>query len=99
MTTYYEKSSNMVGRKIAGETILVPIKQNVGNLQNMYTLNDVGSRIWEIIDGGATVDHITSVLTKEYEVEAQQAEADVMEFMAQMKEIGAIVEKVEVNKK
>lgn len=97
MTNYYEKDATMVARKIAGEMILVPIRQNVGDLQCMYTLNDVGSRIWEILDGGTTVDKIISVLASEYKVEAQQAEADVMEFLAHMKEIGAVVERVEVN--
>ncbi len=95
MTTYYGKDSSMVARAVAGETILVPIRQNVGDLQCMYTLNDVGSRIWELLDGGITVEEIVSTLTKEYEVETPQAKVDVDEFLAQMKEIGAVVERDE----
>jgi hypothetical protein len=93
MTQYYKKNDMMVGRKIADEFILVPIRQNAGDLQCMYSLNGVGARIWELIDGHASVEEITSTIVREYEVETPQAKADVVEFLAQMKEIGAVVEK------
>jgi hypothetical protein len=93
MATYYDKDSSMVGRKIADEYILVPVRQNVGDLQCMYTLNGVGARIWELVNGHNTVDDITSTIVREYEVETPQAKADVIEFLGQMKEIGAIKEK------
>ena len=87
---YYEKDENIVSRKIADELILVPIKQKVGDIQSMYTVNEVGSRIWELIDGGTSVEAIASVLTQEYEVEATQAEADTREFLEQLMQIGAV---------
>ena len=99
MTKYYKKDDTTVGRKIADEFILVPIRQNVGDLHYMYTLNNVGCRIWELLNGGTTVEKIVSILTQEYEVEAPQAEADVIEFLAQMEEIGAVVERVKMSKK
>ncbi len=98
MTKIYEKDGMMVGRKIADEFILVPVRQNVGDLQCMYTLNKVGGRIWELLDGGGTtIEKIVSVITDEYEVTAMEAEADVIAFLDQMKEIGAVVEKTEVS--
>ncbi len=93
MKTYYEKDPAMVAREIAGELILVPIRQNVSDLRCMYTLNTVASRIWQLIEDHVTAKDIVSVLTKEYEVEAPQAEADVLDFLSQMKSIGAVVEK------
>jgi hypothetical protein len=95
MTTYYGKDPSMVARAVAGEMILVPVRQNVSDLQCMYTLNNVGSRIWELLDGGVKVEEIVTTITQEYEVEAPQAEADVLEFLAQMKDIGAVVEKAD----
>jgi hypothetical protein len=93
MTSRYEKDPLIVAREIGNEIILVPIRQNVGDLQCIYTLNKVASRIWQLINGGRTAEDIVSVLTQEYEVEAQQASADVADFLAQMEEIGAVVEK------
>ena len=93
MAKIYEKDTMMVGRKIADEVVLVPISQNMADLTYMYTLNSVGGRIWELLDGGTTAEAIISTLVREYEVEYPQAEADVIEFLGQMKEIGAIVER------
>ena len=95
MAKYYERDSMMVCRCINEEFMLIPIKQNVGDLQCMYTLNPVASRIWQLLDGHTTIEKIVTVLTQEYEVEAPQAEADVIEFLDQMKDIGAVVEKAE----
>jgi len=96
MTKYYEKSSMMIGRKIADEFILVPVTHNIGDLSMMYTLNSVGNRIWELLNGGGrTVKEIASILTQEFEVDIQRAEADVIEFLDQMEEIKAVVTRTE----
>jgi diacylglycerol kinase len=97
MKTYYEKNNMMVSRKIANEFILVPIKDNVGDIEYMFTLNSVGGRIWELLNGHTTIEQVVNVLTEEYEVNAQQAEADTLEFLSQMEEIGAVVKKVKEN--
>jgi len=95
MASIYEKDSMMAAPKIADELILVPIRHNVGDLAYMYTVNEVGSRIWELLNGGSIVAEIVTFPTQEYEVEAPQAEADIIEFLAQMRESGAVVEKTE----
>jgi len=87
---YYEKDESMIGRKIADELILVPTKQNVVDLQCIYTLNELGGRIWELIDGGTSVEAIVTVLTQEYKVEVEQAEADLLNFLNELEQIGAI---------
>jgi len=87
---YYKQSKSMVGRKIADELILVPTKQNIADLQCIYTLNEIGGRIWELIDGSMSIKEIVTVLTQEYKVEARQAEADIKEFLNQLEQIGAV---------
>ena len=47
----FSKEDNCVTREIAGETIIVPIKGRVGDLDSIYTLNEVGTLIWQLIDG------------------------------------------------
>lgn len=95
MARYFQKSNSMVGRKIADEFILVPIRKDRADLQHIYTLNGVGARIWELIDGQTTVEQITSTIVREYEVETPEAQVDVIEFLEQMKGIGSIIEKQE----
>ncbi|TKJ44839.1 PqqD family protein [Candidatus Aerophobetes bacterium Ae_b3b] len=91
LTKSFVKDPNIVSRKIAGEVILVPIRNNVGDLKNIYTLNGVATRIWELIDGKRQPEDIKKVILEEYEIEEEEAEKDLLEFLSQLKEIKAIV--------
>ena len=59
--TIYKRNASMISRKVGNEIVLVPIKQNVGDLQNIYTMNEVGVRIWEIIEEEHTLPEIISI--------------------------------------
>ena len=86
----YEKDPSIVHRNIAGEMILVPIRQNVADLESIYTLDEVGARIWELIDGQRRVEEIRDTIVEEYEVSQDVAEADLIEFVQQLEAIGGV---------
>ena len=88
----YKKSDSIVSRKIADEFILVPIRQNVGDLESISTLNEVAARIWELIDGKMKVREIKDKIIEEFEVTPQQAEKDLAEYIKQLEKIEAIIE-------
>ena len=88
----YDKSDSIVSRKIADEFILVPIRQNVGDLESIYTLNETAARIWELIDGKIKVEKIKEKLIEEFEVTPEETEKDLMEHLQQLEGIGAVVE-------
>ena len=88
----YKKSDSIVFRKIADEFILVPIRQNVGDLESISTLNEVAARIWELIDGNMKVSEIKDKIIEEFEVTPQQAEKDLIEYLQQLEGIEAINE-------
>ena len=90
----YQKSSSVVSRVIEDEVILVPIRQSAGDLESIYTLNKVGARIWELIDGTKDVKEIAQHIAEEFEVSAGQAEEDTLYFINQLKEVDAISEAV-----
>ena len=87
----YNKSDSIVSRKIADEFILVPIRQNVGDLESIYTLNETGARIWELIDGKIKAGEIKEKLIEEFEVAPEEVEKDIVEHLMQLEEIKAIV--------
>ena len=88
----YTKSDSIVFRKIADEFILVPIRQNVGDLESIYTLNETGARIWELIDGKKKVNEVKEKVVEEFEVTPEEAEKDIIEHLRQLEEIKAIIE-------
>ena len=83
----------MVSREIAGEVILVPIRQNVGDLESIYTLNETAARAWSLIDGQHTVMDIQEAIVAEFEVEDNEAQQDLIELIENLESISA-VEKV-----
>ncbi len=86
----YKKSDSIVSRKIADEFILVPIRQNVGDLESISTLNEVATRIWELIDGKKKVREIKDVILDEYEVTPKKLESDIIKYIKDLENIRAI---------
>ena len=87
----YQKNQNFVFRQIDDETILVPIKDSVGDLGAIYNLNQVAAFVWEHLDGKKTLEDIKHMLTDEFEVSDPDAEQDLTEFVGQLQKIDAIL--------
>jgi hypothetical protein len=54
----YRRNDNFVSRRIENETVLVPIRNNVGDLDCIFSLNPVGALVWEQLGGVATLEAI-----------------------------------------
>ena len=82
----------MVFRRIADECILVPVRRSVGDVESIYTLNQVAARTWELIDGRRRVREIRELIIEEFDVGATEAEEDLLTLLQQLNEIGAITD-------
>ncbi len=78
------RSISIVTRKTGNEYVLVPITNNIADMNSVYTLNETGAFIWEQIDGKRNVEEIINELTNEYDIEKQNAESDVFTFIEDM---------------
>ena len=78
------QSTEIVTRKTGNEYVLVPITNNIADMNSVYTLNETGAFIWEHIDGKRTVEEIITKLMNEYEIDKQNAESDVFIFISNM---------------
>ncbi|MBN1483581.1 MAG: PqqD family protein [Chloroflexia bacterium] len=86
----YRKSPNLVFRQIADEYVLVPIHQDVADMEAVYTLDGVGAYIWELLDGQRDGYAILELIIEEYNVESEQALNDLVEFLEQLNSIDGI---------
>ena len=77
-------SPSVVTRKTGSEYVLVPIANNIADMNSVFTLNETGALIWELIDGKRDVKEIITELTKEYDIDITTAAADVMAFIEKM---------------
>ena len=87
LETCFVKEKDLVTRDIAGESIIVPIKGHVGDLEGIFTLNEVGAMIWRLIDGQKTGRQLAEAVKDEYDVEAED---DVVDFLQSLEDAGLI---------
>lgn len=76
--------------------VLIPLVNNVADMTSVLTLNEVGSSIFNLIDGKNTINSIILKLIDEYSVEAEVLKADIEYFIAQAQSKN-LIEKVELS--
>ncbi len=74
------------GRRLDQEAVLV-----LADRGQVKVLNEVGARIWELIDGWRTVRQIAAVIGTEYDVDLSRAEADTLAFVDELYAKGIVV--------
>jgi hypothetical protein len=84
------RSRSVVGRVVAGETLIVPIRGKVGDLASIYSFNGTGTLIWKLLELPRTVAQLAEAVAQAYEVEPAQAEQDVTNFVSEMKSVGLV---------
>ena len=82
--------SGFVTRRIAGETIIVPVSSRVGDLDAIYTLNEVGSRVWTLLEAPQSVQEIAAALCEEYDVPQEQLTRDLVELLDELQANGLV---------
>jgi hypothetical protein len=88
----YQHDLDVVARNIAGEVILVPIRKQIKEMDYIYTLNPVATRMWQLFDGQRTLQAIQHQVCKEFEVDSNEAARDLLKLVEDLLEIGALDE-------
>ena len=86
----FVRSQSVVARVVAGETLIVPIRAKVGDLASIYSFNGTGSLIWKLLESPKTFAQLAGAVAQEYDIDAQQAERDVTEFVNELKVVGLV---------
>lgn len=79
-------SPAVVFRKINDEFLLIPLTDNIADMDSLYRLTETGAFIWELIDGELSVGDITSKMVEEFDVEREIAENDTLDFFAEVQD-------------
>lgn len=70
---------------VSGETVLLDMDS-----EQYFGLDEVGTRIWAMLNQGRAAGQIVDMLLEEYEVERVSLEADVHELLTGLLEAGLI---------
>ena len=87
-TVEYRRRDNYVYRLTVGEHLLVAL--HARSDEPLYALTPTGALLWERLSEWATVEQLADALLKEYEVSADEARADVREFIDQLGLLNAV---------
>lgn len=79
LSSIIEKKSNLDVTELNGEKIMMNLERG-----EYLALNDVGSRIWEIIDEYVNVNDIINKLTNEYNIDFETCRKSVLEFLGSL---------------
>src|SRR5262249_31552977 len=86
----YVRSASVVSREVAGETLVVPVRGGVGDLDSIFSFNPVGSDLWELLKTSTSIQEMTNWVVDHYEVTAAQASRDIEAFVAELSGSGLI---------
>ena len=89
-SSVFRRSPDVVCREVGHEAILVPIRNNVGNLDFVYTLSPVAARIWALLDGTRTADDVVEAICADYDIDRDTAQADLATLVADLAEVSLL---------
>ncbi len=85
------RGEGIVARCIAGETILVPVTKRAQEM-GLFTLNEVGTFVWDRLDGQRSLGSIAEELTASFDVDLERAGSDLLDFTRQLAAAGCTTE-------
>ena len=78
-------SPEVLFQEVSGEMVLLDLAS-----ENYFGLDEIGARIWGLLESGFSVGEALDVLMEEYEVERDVLETDVGELLGKLVEAGLI---------
>jgi len=71
-----KRGEQVIAQKASNDLLLFNIDDG-----NYYSLNEIGSRIWELCDGNHSVSQLVAALAAEYDITNEELEKDVAELL------------------
>jgi hypothetical protein len=79
--------SKLAMRMVGDELVLVPLTSNVSDMDELFTLNELGCFIWDRITETSTENEIVLSVIKEYDVDENIAKRDVADFLSRLQQL------------
>jgi len=86
------RSASIVTRKTGDECVLIPVTNNIADMNSVYTLNETGAFIWELIDGKNSIEELINAVVSKYDADYNIATKDVFSFIEKMTQYLIIIE-------
>src|ERR1700678_4418011 len=84
------RSSNLVSRDVAGDTVVVPICRGVGDLDSIFTFNAVCTFLWGLLAHSRSESELAAFVARRFAVSEDAAMTDVRHFLAELAGVGLV---------
>ena len=85
-------NNNFILKEIAGSYMVVPVGNELIDLNAMITLNESGAFLWNLLLSDSTEYELVTAMLKEYDIDINTATEDIREFVDNLRKIGALDE-------
>lgn len=73
-------------RKIGGESVVIPIGNNIADFNGIIRLNESAAFLWGLLKSEITKDNLVKSLIREYKIDEGLAINDVEKFISKLSE-------------
>ena len=85
MAGRFQISPDVLSQEVGGETVLLDLAG-----ETYFGLNEVGTRVWQMLKQDHGFANMLDVLEGEFEVSRERLEADLRDLMAQLVDAGIV---------
>jgi len=82
----FERNPDIVFRRMRDELILLPIHSKDKESRQFYYVEEVGGRVWELLDGTKACRHIVETIALEFGVKKDRVGEEILAFLGDLKE-------------
>lgn len=84
-TDSFNISNEVLSQEVNGETVLLDLQG-----ESYFGLNEVGTRIWQLLKAGHPVGEMLSSLSDEYDASREQLENDLQVLLGKLMDAGLL---------
>ncbi|MGV7235085.1 MAG: PqqD family protein [Nitrosomonadaceae bacterium] len=78
-------STEALSQEVNGETVILDLKG-----ESYFGLDEVGTRIWQLLQENSSLQNIHETLLQEYEVDSEQLEKDIKLLLDELLNVGLV---------
>ena len=78
-------SEDVLFQEVSGETVLLDLAS-----ESYFGLDEVGTRVWQLLNDGHCLESLLGVMLDEYDVEPERLETDIRALLDSLLEAGLI---------
>ena len=84
----FRRSTTVATSEVACEMVVVRAKREVGDLDAIFSFNEIGADVWVLMEEDRSLAELTTWVFDHYEISRSQAQNDIREFIAELVQAG-----------